>query len=211
MQNFNPQQIAGNGYIVIPKLMFAKYMSSCDNHEGDIEAFLKLLMKVNYSETEYTDYWCKKNLCKRGESLRSYRSWGDVFHWSTGRTYRFLQGLKSKGLIEIIPHDDTAALHIRVVDYERWVTIPKADPENVKRQKKEAQEKFRLFWDGYHSVTQLPKENIAKAQREWKKLSDKEQALAVERIEEYYFHQTNANYLLHASSYLANKAFLNEY
>ena len=155
MQNFNPQQIAGNGYIVIPKLMFAKYMSSCDNHEGDIEAFLKLLMKVNYSETEYTDYWCKKNLCKRGESLRSYRSWGDVFHWSTGRTYRFLQGLKSKGLIEIIPHDDTAALHIRVVDYERWVTIPKADPESVKRQKKEAQEKFRLFWDGYHSVTQL--------------------------------------------------------
>ena len=42
-------------------------------------------------------------------------------------------------------------------------------------------------------------------------MSDKERELAVGHIEEYYFHQTNANFLLHASSYLANKAFLNEY
>ena len=111
--------MSGNGYIIIPKLMFAEYMKNCDNHEGDIEAFLKLLMKVNYSETEYTDYWCKKSVCKRGESLRSYRSWSDVFHWSVSRTYRFMQGLKSKGVIEIISHDDTSALHIRVVDYEK--------------------------------------------------------------------------------------------
>ena len=211
MQNFNLQQMSGNGYIIIPKLMFAEYMKNCDNHEGDIEAFLKLLMKVNYSETEYTDYWCKKSVCKRGESLRSYRSWSDVFHWSVSRTYRFMQGLKSKGVIEIISHDDTSALHIRVVDYESWVSVPKAEPDSEKRQKKEAKEKFLLFWNEYHNVTQLPKENIAKAQREWKKLSDKERELAVGHIEEYYFHQTNANFLLHASSYLANKAFLNEY
>ena len=63
----------------------------------------------------------------------------------------------------------------------------------------------------YHSITQLPKENIAKAQREWKKLSDKEQQLAIDNIEVYYFHQTNVNFLLHAGSYLSNKAFLNEY
>lgn len=53
MQNVNPQQMAGNGYIVIPKLMFTEYMNSCDRHEGDVEAFIKLLLKVNYSETEY--------------------------------------------------------------------------------------------------------------------------------------------------------------
>lgn len=43
------------------------------------------------------------------------------------------------------------------------------------------------------------------------KLGDKEQQLAIDRIEEYYFHQTNINFLLHAASYLSNKAFLNEY
>ena len=55
------------------------------------------------------------------------------------------------------------------------------------------------------------KENIAKAQRIWKKLSEKEQQLAIDHIEEYYYHQTNMKFTLHACSYLSNKAFLNEY
>ena len=54
-------------------------------------------------------------------------------------------------------------------------------------------------------------ENIAKAQRIWKKLSEKEQQLAIDNIEEYYYHQTNVKFILHACSYLSNKAFLNEY
>ena len=83
--------------------------------------------------------------------------------------------------------------------------------ERGKQKKKAVNEKFRLFWNEFHSITQLPKENIAKAQREWKKLSDKEQQLAIDKVEDYYFHQTNINYLLHAASYLSNKAFLNEY
>ena len=87
MQNFNLQQMSGNGYIIIPKLMFAEYMKNCDNHEGDIEAFLKLLMKVNYSETEYTDTGARR-VCVKEAKVRSYRSWSDVFHWSVSRTYR---------------------------------------------------------------------------------------------------------------------------
>ena len=83
--------------------------------------------------------------------------------------------------------------------------------DSGKQKKKAVNEKFRLFWNEFHSITQLPKENIAKAQREWKKLSDKEQQLAIDKVEDYYFHQTNINYLLHAASYLSNKAFLNEY
>ena len=47
--------------------------------------------------------------------------------------------------------------------------------------------------------------------RIWKKLSEKEQQLAIDHIEEYYYHQTNMKFTLHACSYLSNKAFLNEY
>ena len=89
---------------------------------------------------------------------------------------------------------------------EMRVTMKKGKQKN-----NAVNEKFQLFWNEYHSITQLPKENIAKAQREWKKLSDKEQQLAIDNIEVYYFHQTNVNFLLHAGSYLSNKAFLNEY
>lgn len=175
--------------------------------EGEIEALLKILMKVNYSDTLYNDRQNKNCLCKRGESLFSYRDWSHIFHWSVGKAFRFIHELATLGIIEIISHPNNSSLHIRVVEYDKWMGVP----DSEKQKKKAINEKFHLFWNEFHSITQLPKENIAKAQREWKKLSDKEQQLAIDRIEEYYFHQTNINFLLHAASYLSNKAFLNEY
>lgn len=209
MQEMNPH-IIEHGYIVIPKALLIEQFASCENREGEIEAFLKLLIKVNYTETKHTDYWHNTIMCKRGESLHSYRSWSVIFHWSTGRTYRFIQQLNAKGIIEIIPHDAATFLHIRVVNYESWTNTLAFNP-GKQQKKKASDEKFRLFWDDFHNIMQLPKENIAKAQRIWKKLSEKEQQLAIDHIEEYYYHQTNMKFTLHACSYLSNKAFLNEY
>ena len=145
MNNFNFEAMMEHGFLIIPKALLQQQIEDPNIEAGEIEALLKILMKVNYSDTLYSDRQHKDYLCKRGESMFSYRDWS------------------------------------------------------------------RLFWNEFHSITQLPKENIAKAQREWKKLSDKEQQLAIDKVEDYYFHQTNINYLLHAASYLSNKAFLNEY
>ena len=122
MQKMDCQAI-GYGYIIIPKALLKEQLIDCSPHEGEIEAFLKLLIKVNYSETKLTDHQRRTIVCKRGESLHSYRSWSAIFHWPTSRTYRFIQQLKTNGIIEIIPHNDTTALHIRVVDYENWTNI----------------------------------------------------------------------------------------
>ena len=207
MNKFDFQAMTKHGCLIIPKTLLQQQIENPHLQEGEIEALLKILMKVNYSETLYNDR-CNKNCpCKRGESLFSYRDWSRVLHWSTGKTFRFMHGLATRGIIEIIPHPNNTSLHIRVVEYDKWVGLPDAG----KQKKKAVNEKFQLFWNEYHSITQLPKENIAKAQREWKKLSDKEQQLAIDNIEVYYFHQTNVNFLLHAGSYLSNKAFLNEY
>ena len=210
MQKMDCQAI-GYGYIIIPKALLKEQLIDCSPHEGEIEAFLKLLVKVNYSETKLTDHQRRTIVCKRGESLHSYRSWSVILHWSASRTYRFIQHLQTKGMIEIIPHKNTAALHIRIVNYDSWVNMPIPTAGRQLQKKKASNEKFRLFWDDYHNILQLPKENIAKAQRIWKKLSEKEQQLAIDHIEEYYYHQTNMKFTLHACSYLSNKAFLNEY
>ena len=122
MQKMDCQAI-GYGYIIIPKALLKEQLIDCSPHEGEIEAFLKLLVKVNYSETKLTDHQRRTIVCKRGESLHSYRSWSAIFHWPTSRTYRFIQQLKTNGIIEIIPHNDTTALHIRVVNYENWTNI----------------------------------------------------------------------------------------
>lgn len=210
MQKMNPQDIK-YGYIIVPKTLLTEQFTNCDTHEGEVEAFLKIIMKTNYSETQHTDYWNNVIVCQRGESLHSYRSWSVILHWSASRTYRFIQHLQTKGMIEIIPHKNTAALHIRIVNYDSWVNMPIPTAGRQLQKKKASNEKFRLFWDDYHNILQLPKENIAKAQRIWKKLSEKEQQLAIDHIEEYYYHQTNMKFMLHACSYLSNKAFLNEY
>ena len=111
MQKMDCQAI-GYGYIIIPKALLKEQLIDCSPHEGEIEAFLKLLIKVNYSETKLTDHQRRTIVCKRGESLHSYRSWSAIFHWPTSRTYRFIQQLKTNGIIEIIPHNDTTALHL---------------------------------------------------------------------------------------------------
>lgn len=205
MKKFNFQSMTAHGFLIIPKSLLQQQIDNGHGCEGNTEALLIMLMKVNYSETQYTGYQNKDLLCPRGESMHSYRDWSRIFNWSIPRTFRLIHDLATAGVIEIIPHEDKS-LHIRVVEYDKWV----GNPEAMKK-KKAVNEKFFHFWDEYHAITQLPKENIAKAQREWKKLSCKEQQLAIDKIEEYYFHQTNSKYVLHAGSYLSNKAFLNEY
>ena len=96
MQKMDCQAI-GYGYIIIPKALLKEQLIDCSPHEGEIEAFLKLLVKVNYSETKLTDHQRRTIVCKRGESLHSYRSWSAIFHWPTSRTYRFIQQLKTTG------------------------------------------------------------------------------------------------------------------
>lgn len=200
----------GQAYLIIPKSMLNEQTTNCDSQEGDVEAFLKLLIKVNYSDTEHTDYWNNTFVCKRGESLNSYRSWSKIFHWPTTRTFHFIQQLKKQGIIEFIPHKCRRVLHIRIVDYEEWMlpsALHKASDAKLENSKKS----FQIFWDKYHDITQTPKKNIAKAQREWKKLSEREEQLAIDQIEEYYYHVTDTRFILLASKYLENKSFLDEY
>ena len=62
MQKMNPQDIK-YGYIIVPKTLLTEQFTNCDTHEGEVEAFLKIIMKTNYSETQHTDYWNNDNVC----------------------------------------------------------------------------------------------------------------------------------------------------
>ena len=77
--------------------------------------------------------------------------------------------------------------------------------------KKEKSEAFDVFWDKYHETMQKPKQYVARAHREWDKLTKEEQRTAINHIEEVYYHTNDTRFIPLAATYLKDKAFLNEY
>jgi len=70
---------------------------------------------------------------------------------------------------------------------------------------------FDVFWDKYHETMQKPKQYVARAHREWDKLTKEEQQTAIDHIEEVYYHTNDTRFIPLAATYLKDKAFLNEY
>ena len=63
MKNFNFQAMLKHGFLIIPKALLQQQIEDRHMQEGEIEALLKILMKVNYSDTLYNDRQ-NKNRCK---------------------------------------------------------------------------------------------------------------------------------------------------
>lgn len=137
MNNFNFQAMMEHGFLIIPKALLQQQIEDPNIEAGEIEALLKILMKVNYSDTLYSDRQHKDYLCKRGESMFSYRDWSRIFRWSVGKTFRFIHALAILGIIEIVPHPNNPSLHIRVVRIRQMGRSPRqrqAEKESRQRE-----------------------------------------------------------------------------
>lgn len=201
-----PQEnLLHEGYILIPKALL-KYQVN-NKTSGELKAFLQVLTHANYSEITYKIQEIDI-VCQRGESAISLRHWSELFKWSRTKTVHFFQKIEEEGLIQIIPHQ-RGIFHIRIVNYDFWTGS--ISPEAREEKKKEQSEFFDIFWNKYHETMQKPKVNVARARREWDKLAKEEQQTAIDRIEEVYYHTNDTRFIPLASTYLKDKAFLNEY
>lgn len=200
-----PMNALTKGYILIPKQLLEVLLKNSASPMSEPDAWLTLLILVNYKETTCR---IKGNVyvCKRGESLYSVETWATHFRWTRSRTRTYFAKLQQQHLIRLIPHPHTT--HLAVNDYDLWTGCRAAARQHLATQ---ADEAFDYFWKTYHYITQADKVNIARARREWRKLSVEERQLATRRIEEYYYHLRSQKYCMQAAAYLANKAFLNEY
>lgn len=198
------EDLLKKGYILFPKVLFEEQMKVTKGATGDFEAFILVLTHVNYSTTT-----CRMNdctfECHRGESVLSIAHWAEIFGWQRSRTRYFFNKMCDNGIIEKLPNPHTT--HIRVPGYDQLVG----------RDKREAAcneaggVTFGAFWKKYHEVTQRQRINIGRARREWKKLSAHERNTALAKIDEYYDNLKDIKYCKQAASYLADKAFLDEY
>ena len=198
------EDLLKKGYILFPKVLFEEQMKTTKGATGDFDAFILVLTHVNYSTTTCRMTDCTFE-CHRGESVLSIAHWAEIFGWQRSRTRYFFNKMFDNGIIEKLPNPHTT--HIRVPGYDQLVG----------RDKREAAcneaggVTFGAFWKKYHEVTQRQRINIGRARREWKKLSAHERNTALAKIDEYYDNLKDIKYCKQAASYLADKAFLDEY
>lgn len=68
MKNFNFQAMLKHGFLIIPKALLQQQIEDRHMQEGEIEALLKILMKVNYSDTLYTTVKIKTACVKEAKA-----------------------------------------------------------------------------------------------------------------------------------------------
>ena len=189
------------GYVMIPRDLLLKAFDEHPEAGGDMDAFLRILTYVNYAEA-VVKRESREVLCARGESVISYSQWAEILGWSLGRC--FIR-LITNGSIELVKGD--CASHIRIPAYDVWTGKRK----NGTAADSTVEESFGLFWNEYHETTRMPRQNREGALREWKRLSQKERKMALENIDDYFFHLRDTKYCRQAVKYLADKMFQDEY
>lgn len=198
------KNILKKGYILFPKVLFEEQIAVTKGATGPFDAFILVLTHVNYSTTE-----CRINnyvfQCCRGESVLSITHWAEIFGWKRSRTRYFFRKMFEEGIIERL--NTPYITHIRIPNYDELVGTNKRDIARAE----EDGITFGAFWEKFHDITQRPKVNIGRARREWKKLSAHERNLAITHIDEYYDNLNDVKFCQQAATYLAYKAFLDEY
>ena len=197
------KKIFRSGYVMVSRTLL---MSIFDKHgaaDSDEEAFLRVLVHVNFADAEFTKSSGEEFTCLRGESVLSYSTWGCILGWSRGRVKRFFNSCFSDGSIELV--EGGGKSHIRITRYDAWMG-------NVNGTGKLTSDSaFSHFMDAYSEVTHTPRINVGRAQRVWRKMTVHERELALNNIEQYYNNLPDAHYCMQSATYLADKAFLDDY
>ena len=72
--NAPTETILKKGYILIPKSMIEDFFKTGSQTEGYLEAWIQVLTRVNYSDTEVCVQG-NRIVCRRGETVYTYKQW----------------------------------------------------------------------------------------------------------------------------------------
>jgi len=172
--------------------------------------------------------------CKRGESLKSIKSWNKVFgpSWTRQKIRTFFNLLENDSMIN---HQATSkTTKLTVCNYDTYqsaqpsnnqrpnhqITIKQPDDNheqeynNLKNDKKKENtlpKDFLEFWNLYHKIARKLKEDRALALKYWEKLSAAEKELAMKNIKPFCNSASEPRYISKAWKYLIDKKFNNEF
>jgi len=220
------------GYVMVSRGLLLDMFEKHGEADSEEEAFLRVLVYVNYKNTDVSLRSGQSLTCHRGESVISFSRWERILGWSHGRVHRFFRECFCNGVIERV--NDDCSSHICIPRYDLWTGHPErnlfgkesaATPqtscpetlsgelavENMKGACSPAPIDLPHFMEHYSEVTQTPLLNIGRAQRYWNQLTADERHQAYDQVEDYYLNLPDIHYCMQASTYLHDKAYLNRY
>lgn len=131
----------------------------------------------------------------------------DLKRWESKQEQRRLAGLKSAESRRTKSNESEQPL-TTVESRSTKLTVNVSGSGSVSGSVKDI---FNVFWDLYHSTTGKQKSDKEPSLKHWKKLTQSEMELAINKIEDYVKNQSEIKYCKKARTYLADKNFNDEY
>ena len=99
------------------------------------QAYLYLIIKANYQNSEFPIEDGKKIVVKKGEIFTSQQKLADSFNWDRSRLRRYLRKMKKAGKIDMQTKYKKYTI-IKLLNYEKYQVDEKKKPENKNIQPK---------------------------------------------------------------------------
>lgn len=107
------------GYIKLHRRIQSNWIWKKKRIFSQAEAWIDILMEVQHSEkVEKVSLGMAILDCHRGESLKSFETWGERWNWHKSKVRRFLTLLQSQNMIEL--KNEKITTRLKVLQYEEY-------------------------------------------------------------------------------------------
>jgi hypothetical protein len=108
----------GTGWIKIHRSIQEHWIYGKNRILSDYEAWLDILMQVNYEDGQFRPSPGIVINVKRGESVNSLDTWSKRFGWHKSRVRRFFNLLQKENMIQL--KSETKSTHLTVCNYDSY-------------------------------------------------------------------------------------------
>jgi len=120
------------GWICLHRKILNNFLFIENRELSRAEAWLYIILKVNHADIDVL-IGNQKFTCKRGQSLKSYDTWGKLFNWSKSKVVRFFHLLQNENMIVIENLQKT--IRLTVCNYGKYNDLRNANETQTKRKR----------------------------------------------------------------------------
>lgn len=214
-----------SGWISLHRKILEHDLAKHKQPVSKFEAWIIILLEVNYKRNTEVFIKGKKYTCERGQSLNSLETWAKLFNWKISKVRSFFKELEKRQQIStqksneeinkitrltVLNYDtyqDKEQQESNKTDNTRATKLATNNNDNKVNNITNAQNTitFEWFWNTYNK-----KIDRRKSELRWNRLSNEEKQKIYNTLPNYLKTIKDKQYQKYPSTYLNNKCWLDE-